>query len=214
MKCFLSIIFSYVFSIGFSQDYFDIAKFTYTNTPPNNFSTSNGQTTVEEIGLELNFPIPINNKTILLTGLFSNRTRVKLDAKMSHTNLYVVGLNIGVNTIFNEQWSATLGGRWTKDKKTFSENCVATIVTPIPPADAPDGTPAPFPTCLNSSFQIADWSNALDKSFQEFTPRAVVQYQLNDATSFYGSYSKGFQAGGFQTLCFGIETCATSARVE
>ena len=132
MKCFLSIIFSYVFSIGFSQDYFDIAKFTYTNTPPNNFSTSNGQTTVEEIGLELNFPIPINNKTILLTGLFSNRTRVKLDAKMSHTNLYVVGLNIGVNTIFNEQWSATFMNysKLASDKITFSKkNLQAALLT-------------------------------------------------------------------------------------
>ncbi len=123
MKYFLSILFSCIFLTGFSQDYFDIAKFTYTNTPPNDFKTSNGQTTVEEIGLELNFPISINKNTTLLTGLFSNITNVKLDANMSPTNLKIVGLNIGVNTVFNEQWSATFMNfsKLASDKITFSK---------------------------------------------------------------------------------------------
>ena len=141
----------------------------------------------------------IYNPAVVATGDSINEN-VKTDTKS-----YAVYAEGTWN--FTDQWSATLGGRWTKDKKKFSEDCVATIGTPIPPPGSPPGTPAPFPTCLNASFQIADWSTALDKSFQEFTPRAVVQYQLNEGTSFFASYSKGFQAGGFQTLCFGIEVC-------
>ena len=76
MKYVLCSLFSCLFFQGFSQNYFDLVNLTYTNTPPNDFEISNKHTTVEELALELNFPIVINDKTILLTGLFANKTKV------------------------------------------------------------------------------------------------------------------------------------------
>jgi len=107
MKHFLSVLFCSIFLQGFSQNYFEVVNLAYTNTPPNDFETSNAQTTVEEFALELNFPIVINEKSVLLTGLFANKTQVALDANMPKTDLNVLGLNLGINTSFNDRWSAT-----------------------------------------------------------------------------------------------------------
>lgn len=107
MKSILSVLLSCILSQGFSQNYFDVIHLEYTNTPPNNFEISDAQTTVEEIALKLDFPIIINEKTVLLTGLFANKTRVDLDANMANSNLNVIGLNFGINRTFSDKWSAT-----------------------------------------------------------------------------------------------------------
>ncbi|UKM64036.1 DUF6268 family outer membrane beta-barrel protein [Flavobacteriaceae bacterium GSB9] len=92
---------------GLTQNYFDIAHISYTNTPSNHFEVSESETTVEELALELNFPIVINEKTSLLTGFFTNKTKVRLDANMPSRNLNVLGLNLGINKTLSESWSAT-----------------------------------------------------------------------------------------------------------
>ncbi|MDC1227117.1 DUF6268 family outer membrane beta-barrel protein [Algibacter sp.] len=107
MKYLISCLFTCVFFLGFSQNYFDIANFTYINTPPADFEISNAQTTIEEMAIELNFPIVINKKTTLLTGFFLNKTKVNLDANLSSSNLNVLGFNIGLNKVINNKWSAT-----------------------------------------------------------------------------------------------------------
>lgn len=107
MKYVLFGLFSCIFFQGFSQNYFDIVNLAYTNTPQNDFEISNAQSTVEELALELNFPILINEKTILLTGLFANKTKVKLDANIPSSNLKVLGLNFGINKSFSDKWSTT-----------------------------------------------------------------------------------------------------------
>ncbi|MDO5977012.1 DUF6268 family outer membrane beta-barrel protein [Flavivirga jejuensis] len=107
MKYVLGVLLICVCVQGFSQNYFDIANFTYTNTPSNDFEVSNTQTTVEELALKFNFPIIINEKTTFLTGLITNKTRVNLDANIPSSNLNVLGLNFGINKIFSDKWSAT-----------------------------------------------------------------------------------------------------------
>jgi iron complex outermembrane receptor protein len=44
----------------------------------------------------------------------------------------------------------------------------------------------------------ADWS--------EFTPKAALKFQINDASMVYGLYSRGYRAGGFNGRVDGIET--------
>jgi hypothetical protein len=107
MKYILCGLFSCFFFQGFSQNYFDIFNLTYTNTTPNNFEISNTQSNVEELALEFNFPILINEKTILLTGLGANKTKVNLDANMPSSTLNVLGLNFGFNKSINDKWSTT-----------------------------------------------------------------------------------------------------------
>ncbi len=107
MKHFFTIVLFCAISQGFSQNYFDIVNATYINTPANDFEISNDQTAVHELNLEVNFPVVLNKKLILLTGLFANKTRVSLDANVPNSNLQVLGLNLGINKTFSDKWSAT-----------------------------------------------------------------------------------------------------------
>jgi len=81
-----------------------------------------------------------------------------------------------------EKFSLTVGARWTLDEKEYVNNCTGG-------------------SCGG------DWTNNLDENFNEFTPRLLAQYQLNDNIMIFGGVSRGFQAGGFQTLCFGNQAC-------
>jgi hypothetical protein len=107
MKYILSVLISFIFSLGFTQNYFDIVNFTYTNTPQNDFEISDAKTNVEEIALELNFGLAISENTNILTGIFTNQTIVSLDSNTSPSKLNVLGLNIGLNTNFSSNWSGT-----------------------------------------------------------------------------------------------------------
>ncbi len=87
---------------------------------------------------------------------------------------------------FTDRFSATLGGRWTRDDKEYAINC--------------SGACTPNP--------VTGLSVALDESFDEFTPKFAIQYQIGENWLSFATVSRGFQAGGFQTLCFGNLECA------
>lgn len=107
MRYAVFILISIICFTGQTQNYFDLSQVSYTNTPSNNFEVSNGSTTVEELALELNFPVVINDRTIVLTGFYGNKTSLRLDANASTTTLNQLRLNIGLNRTFNDTWSGT-----------------------------------------------------------------------------------------------------------
>jgi len=74
-----------------------------------------------------------------------------------------------------DRWTLTLGGRYTKDKKTSA------VQDAIMPELAQLGGPG----------------NPFRKSWDEFTPKVGLRFQVSDDLMFYGLYSKGFRAGGF-----------------
>ena len=69
---------------------------------------------------------------------------------------------------FNDDWTFTLGGRYTKDEKLSRQR--GNLST------APDDPEA-------------DWN--------EFTPRVGVRYRFNDDAMGYFTYSEGYRSGGF-----------------
>lgn len=75
---------------------------------------------------------------------------------------------------FNDRWSLTLGGRYTKDKKTTSQTGIVT-------ASAKE-----------------DWN--------KFTPKAALEYTIDDASMVYGLFSSGYRAGGFNGRVDSVET--------
>jgi iron complex outermembrane recepter protein len=85
---------------------------------------------------------------------------------------------------FTDKLDLTLGVRWTQDDKSYDNTCNGNLC-------APDGT----------------WTVNLDKDFDEVTPRVILEYQWIENLMVFGSVSQGFQAGGFQTLCFGNQSC-------
>ena len=87
---------------------------------------------------------------------------------------------------FNDRLSLTAGGRWSKDDKTYDLVCTGFGCAP-----ATDGS--------NAISLDEDWSN--------FSPKLSLNADINDNLLMYLSAANGFQAGGFQTLCFGNLQC-------
>lgn len=97
---------------------------------------------------------------------------------------------------FRERWSLTLGLRLTDEQKNFQLDCAGLT--------AGSGAGSCIPT--DTGFETKQNLN-----FDEFTPRVGLDYELGDNVLLYLSAARGFQAGGFQTLCFGNLQCSDSA---
>lgn len=85
-----------------------------------------------------------------------------------------------------DQWSLSIGGRYTQDDKTgtvYRQNFTG-IRSPL------FGNPAAVPGLLRT-----DYTNS--RRFSEFTPRAGVRYKPSDDLMLYASYGRGFKSGGF-----------------
>lgn len=82
--------------------------------------------------------------------------------------------------------SVTGGARWTRDDKTYSDDCIGAF-------------------CQSDEDPLGSGAArvALEDHWNEMTYKLGLDYQLADDELLYLSYSTGFQAGGFRTLCFG-----------
>ena len=93
-----------------------------------------------------------------------------------------------------DQWSISLGGRYTEDKRTsmvLRQNKLGGT-SPIFGGSA-------FPIATTSDFQGSE-------TFSDFTPRLAVDWIPNDDHLIYGSYSEGFKGGSFDPR--GLTTAA------
>ncbi len=84
-----------------------------------------------------------------------------------------------------DQWSVTVGGRYTEDERTAS----VLRQTMIGGTSGHFGGSA-FPIATTSDFQGS-------KTYSKFTPKVSVDWTPNDDTLLYASYSEGFKGGGF-----------------
>ncbi|MDP3313392.1 DUF6268 family outer membrane beta-barrel protein, partial [Lutibacter sp.] len=90
-----------------AQNYIDLTRLSYTNTPLNNFENDVDKTNVDELSFKLNVPFKLNDKTTFLTGFSLNKTQLKLDSNFSNTSLYSIGLDIGIYQIYSKKWAGT-----------------------------------------------------------------------------------------------------------
>jgi iron complex outermembrane receptor protein len=86
---------------------------------------------------------------------------------------------------FSDQWSASLGGRWTEDERE-ANILRQTKLGGASPILGGNG----FPIATTSNFHGAE-------TFNKFTPRASIQWQPADNQNLYLTYSEGFKGGGF-----------------
>jgi iron complex outermembrane receptor protein len=98
----------------------------------------------------------------------------------------------------------TAGARWTDDEKKYDNLCTS----------SGGGV---GPNCQDSVGGVDDTTPdteqvSLDESFDEITGKLGVNFKVTDSSLLYLTFAQGFQAGGFQTLCFGNLTagCAGS----
>lgn len=107
----------------------------------------------------------------------------------------------------NDQFSVSLGGRYTVDKRhavVIRRNLIGGASPEL------GGTPINgiFSATNPTGRQVGALTSDFDgrKTFKEFTPRASVSWQPNDDNTVYASYSKGFKGGGFDPR--GLSTAA------
>ena len=85
---------------------------------------------------------------------------------------------------YSDQWSFTLGGRYTKDDKDANVFRYMYLGNKHPRVSG--GTVLQVQT---------DFTNSA--SFNHFSPRVGFEYQASDSVMYYGSYTDGFKSGGF-----------------
>jgi len=94
-----------------------------------------------------------------------------------------------------EKFALTLGARVSRDEKDFSDDCAVDCQ---------------LSGWMDFGDPTGSWSVDQDDTNTEFTPRMLLEYQLLEDTMIWGSISRGYQAGGYQSLCLGNEDCANT----
>lgn len=116
-----------------------------------------------------------------------------------------------LNFQFSDQWSASLGVRWTDETKEQGYNFSIENTAPggvasfagIPPTGQPlfpggPSLPPQLPTFAPGSPQLVPGTpTTYEQSWSEVTPSASVEFKPNDALMVYLSYAEGFKSGGF-----------------
>lgn len=85
----------------------------------------------------------------------------------------------------SEQLALSVGGRYTEDKRS-ADIYRASYLSIGSPAFGVDATPY----AVSSDFEAS-------RTYNDFSPRINVSYQLNDSTNVYAGFSQGFKAGSF-----------------
>jgi iron complex outermembrane receptor protein len=85
----------------------------------------------------------------------------------------------------SDQWSLSLGGRYTEDKRS------STVLR----QNKIGGTSPVFGGDAIVIGTTSDFSGS--ETFTKFTPRVAIDYMPNDDHLLYGSYSEGFKGGSF-----------------
>jgi len=101
------------------------------------------------------------------------------------TKSYAAFADVSID--ITDRFKVSVGGRWTRDEKegtVFRANYLGATRSPLL-----GGTPR-APLLLRS-----DYTN--DKSFEKFTPRVSLSFDINEDLTTYLSYSQGFKSGGF-----------------
>lgn len=97
-----------------------------------------------------------------------------------------------------------LGGRYSHEEKDFTNSQKVTTLNQFDP---------PGPTFFAAGATLAApplFTTA--ESWNNFSPRAVLQYKFTDKVMAYGSYSKGFKSGGFNA--FGLNAAFKPETIE
>jgi len=91
-----------------AQQYVDIGKIYYANTPVNQFDTLTNATRIREFGIDLNIPVPIKNGHALLFGIYGESISTKVNPVESNlTSVYTINPRLGINFKHNDKWTGT-----------------------------------------------------------------------------------------------------------
>lgn len=93
---------------SFSQDYVDIFNVSFSEGLNTEYEDGTGEVNVRNIEARLTYPIVLDEKNAIITGVDFSRTNLRLTIFERKTNLYSTTLKIGWAKTWNERWSSTL----------------------------------------------------------------------------------------------------------
>ncbi|WP_269716326.1 TonB-dependent receptor [Caulobacter sp. NIBR2454] len=91
------------------------------------------------------------------------------------------------NFDITEDLTFTVGGRYTKDEKSFTSRAEIISLGPVG-----------LPNTLSPSPLLAPYSIGVGKDWSEFTPKFSLDWKMSPGKLLYASASKGFKGGGWQ----------------
>ena len=98
------------FSVGYAQNYVDLAKFSYGITPENKYIddtlNQNLKTQLIDFGTDLTAPIVLKNENVFIVGIVYEQTN--LFTNNTNSLIYTINPKIGYKTKHSEKFSSTL----------------------------------------------------------------------------------------------------------
>jgi iron complex outermembrane recepter protein len=96
---------------------------------------------------------------------------------------------------FTDQWSITVGGRYTEDERRSRVVRQTFLGVNSPLFGNPTATSITAPVVVNGVQVVPEFRG--ERTDSDFTPRAIVAWEPIEALNLYVSYSEGFKGGGF-----------------
>jgi hypothetical protein len=94
------------FGIASAQNYIDLVRLNFSNTSMEDVKET-FETNISNVNLEFLYPTPINDKTILITGLTAENTGLNLSADAPSEGLTMIRLNLGAKIFHSKKWTGT-----------------------------------------------------------------------------------------------------------
>lgn len=91
-----------------AQNYVDLANLYYANTPLNAYDSTDDQTRIEELGMDVVLPFELKTQKVIISGLRFERLSTKVAPQSTDiTSVYTVLAKAGLRMTYGEKWSAT-----------------------------------------------------------------------------------------------------------
>lgn len=91
-----------------AQNYIDLLRFHYNNTPPTSFDTGRGHSQISESGIDATVPLVLNPRTTFLTGLAGEQIQLQMaPGAKDITSLFTTLLKLGFNRKHSNTWTGT-----------------------------------------------------------------------------------------------------------
>ncbi|GAB5556040.1 MAG: hypothetical protein SchgKO_02530 [Schleiferiaceae bacterium] len=108
MRYIFTVVFLLTFLSGWGQQYVDLVKLGYYNTPVNQFDSLTNGTRIQEYNMDLLLPVVLNDKYTLLLGGYAEGIQAKTDPLQTGlTSVYSTLLKAGVQIKHSDKWTGT-----------------------------------------------------------------------------------------------------------
>lgn len=107
-----------------SQEYVDIFTINYGESGNTSFENTDKNTTIKSFQTDVTFPIVLNSKYVLVTGVNYNATSLQLFPETTNNHLYSTRLTAGISVNHSEKWKGNyiLLPKIASDYKNINSN--------------------------------------------------------------------------------------------